>query len=152
MAKVEGMEAMRRAFDMFFADSQKEIMAALEKGGQEIADRARQAAPKSDPIAGETHIKDSIKVSPPFLIARRAGRRKSVAVVVSAARSKEDQEAAYRAEFGRRPDDRGHPGHQRQPFMFPAYWSVRKRVRDRVARAINKAAKKAAQRHRLKRS
>lgn len=49
---------------------------------------------------------------------------------------------------GLRQDGPGHPGHSAQPFMLPAYYSVRKRVTGGVKRALNAMGKEIARRNR----
>lgn len=47
-------------------------------------------------------------------------------------------------EFGAPPHrmKRGfHPGARKKPFLFPAFWSLRKRIKSRINRAMLKAAK-----------
>lgn len=50
--------------------------------------------------------------------------------------------AAYVTGSGRRrKSGNTHPGTRPQPFLFPAYWSLRRRVRGRIARAVREAAR-----------
>lgn len=58
---------------------------------------------------------------------------------------------AHLVEYGTSPHEIGgkfngaqHPGAKRQPFFWPAYRLIRKKMRGRATRAINKAAKEVA--------
>ena len=63
----------------------------------------------------------------------------------------EDVRYAHLVEFGTAPHTNGgrfagtsHPGTSAQPFFYPSYRAHRKRVKARITRAINSAAKKVA--------
>ena len=141
---------MNRSFARLPREIRKRIILDLKKSADEIKDFAEIAAPKSDPIAGATHVKDSIKVT-----GIRRIRRQGVVnlfIAVTAGETKEDQDAALRSEFGRKPGGRSkgggttlHKGHDPQPFMFPAYWAVREKVRRRVSRSVTRAARAVAE-------
>ena len=148
MAKLEGMQAANRAFKKFSIESRAKIVAALEKGGDEIAEAARALAPVSNPRAGASHVAEDIKPTRVRII-RRASRENLFVRVSAGAGSMEDFNAAWRAEFGRKPgptpaEGRPHPGQSAQPFLFPAYWARRKRVVNRVKRVLKQAARRAA--------
>ena len=119
----------------------KRITDALNRGAMEIAARAELLVP-----VDQGDLKESIEARTTGIRAIRKG--KSVATFVVAGTDGETAISAFRQEFGRAPGPLSHPGHAANPFMFPAYWSLRKRVVGRVRREINKAAKVVAGRHR----
>lgn len=149
MASVEGVDKVARVFRALSRKAAERIADALEKGADEIVARAKVLAPVDDgnlrdTIARRTDIRGTT---------RRDGSDRGVVVYVVAGDTAETAIAAFRQEFGRDPggNEKGnadHPGHAAQPFLFPAYWSIRRRVRSRVARAISAAAKEAAARGR----
>lgn len=137
---MEGTETTARVFRGLSDKMVGQITRALNQGAAEIVARAQIAVPVDD---GD--LRDSIEVVQATEIRetrRRDGSAKGVAVYVVAGTG---STAAYARvqEFGRASSG-DHPGHAAQPFLFPAYWSVRRRVRNRIARAINAAAKEAA--------
>ncbi|MEO1602256.1 MAG: HK97 gp10 family phage protein [Pseudomonadota bacterium] len=145
---LRGLEHARRVFRDVPPKFQEKIVAALNKGAEEIADRARLLAPH-DPTT-PIDLRDQIKT----LIGLRRNARSprvlntaspnSIAAYVIAGDTKERFYAAVKQEFGRPAGPGNHPGHPAQPFMFPAYFSIRNRVRNRVRRAMRAAAKEMA--------
>lgn len=141
--------SLRRAFGVFDRlnrAAKAEIEAALVKGAEEVAARARALAPvDEDGVRPETIridrrtyrrviLKDSIKVRAPRrgVLGRGRSRRTSLyaEVVVT------DPKAGL-VEFGGARTGAS-------PFFFVAVRSLRKRVTGRVRRALRKAAKAAA--------
>lgn len=148
-----GIEDVQRVFRTLPKENLERITHALNLGAQEIAARARILAP-IDPNTS-IDLKDQIEVR----IATRTNFRRggsfgpnSVAAYVVAGDTPERRQVAFRQEFGRDPGgagvNRGHPGHRAQPFMFPAFHSVRRRVIGRVRRAVSAAARAVAIRSR----
>jgi len=85
-------------------------------------------------------LKKSINVELSEIVPLRGGT--AVAVFVFAGdRATGSIDYAKAQEYGRAPGPDGHPGHVAQEFFWPAYHSVRKRVRSRVKREIRRAAK-----------
>lgn len=123
---------------------------AVVQGANEIAAIQRNLAPVDD---GD--LKDSIHVTPPNGTtppysqpggSRTAGPEEAI---VTAGNIK--VKYPHLVEFGAAPHKAGgmfegaqHPGTAAQPFFWPGYRAVRKRVRSRVTREINKAIKAAA--------
>lgn len=141
--KIEGIETVRQVFRRMPEESLRRVTNALNQGADEIVAKAEDAVPVgTDPH----HVKDTIKASKPEFISGGRRLNTNVAVFVTAGDTKETFQAALRSEFGRRSSgikgEKGyHKGHSAQPFMFPAYFSVRKRVRRRIKREIKRAAK-----------
>lgn len=114
-----------------------EIRKALEEGAEEIARMARSLVP----VGSTGHLHDSIGWtwgdSPKGSIAiATVGGPNDLRIVVYAG----DEKAYYArwVEFG---TSLGQPP---QPFFFPAYRAVRKRIKAKVNRAVKAAAKKVA--------
>lgn len=142
-----GVEQVQRAFRRLPQVSLNKIAHALNLSADELVRDAKLAAAVSDPLAGQEHYKDTIR-NTGIKFKAAAGRLSDrVSVAVVAGDSKETTEAAWRAEFGRKPGPaplgggKGHPGHDPQPAMLPAYFATRKRIRGRVQRALRAAAK-----------
>lgn len=133
---IDGIENVARVFRALPRESLEEITHALNLGGKEIVDAAEVLVP-----VDEGALKGTVKARRPVI----RSDEKAVVVRVVAGDTRETANAAFRQEFGRSPSG-GHPGHPPQEFMWPAYYAKRKRVRSRVKRAINKAAKMAARR------
>jgi hypothetical protein len=131
--KIEGVENVRRVFRRLPQVSANRITNALNQGLDEIADLAKSIAPEG-PTA--PHVKDTVRRIP----IKASVDGKSVGGAVIAGDTAATANAAFRAEFGRKPSDR-HPGHSAQPFMFPAFHARRKKVLGRIARELNKAVK-----------
>jgi hypothetical protein len=133
-----GLEDVSRVFAAAPRKAAASLTAALNKGADEIAASARAIAPAGDD--DDRRMRDHIVVKGARPSARRRG---GVVATVEAGRDPADRDAAFRSEFGRAPSSDGHPGHAAQPFLFPAFWSLRKRARSRVARALRAAVKSA---------
>lgn len=140
MATVTGAAAIAQVFRRMSADSRRRVEAALTLSGDEVVARARALAPVGDDDSDR--LRDAIMRTEPRLTRRREADA-GVAVYVMAGTTAETAEYARAQEFGRAPSD-DHPGHAAQPFLFPAYLTVRRRVRGRIARALAQAARRAA--------
>lgn len=136
-----GEDQVARVFRAVSREAAQALTVALNKGVDEIADRARQLAPEGD--ADMTHMRETIAVQPARASARKRG---GIVATVTAGFTDDTEDAAFRSEFGRAASSDGHPGHDAQPFMFPSYWSLRRRARARIARAMRAAVREAARR------
>lgn len=136
---VEGLEGVHRAFAHLVDEAPVKLTQALNKSGAEVAARAKILVPVDD-----AQTRNSIE----HRLDLKSRKGTSVAAVVEA--GGRDAPGAWRSEFGRDPGGSGanvgHPGHEAQPFMFPAYHSVRRRVRGRIKRAIKALGKEIARR------
>lgn len=130
---IEGAEQMQRAFRGISAAASENIAAALNKGAAEVAQHARLIAPVDDSTRGG-RLRADIRTFP----ADVSATGKTIRSRVSVGHYPGTASYARQQEFGRRPSGR-HPGHAAQPFMFPAYYSLRKRVRNRISRAVRAA-------------
>lgn len=137
--KIQGLEALRAKLKAMPEAIKAEVRASLVQSANEIADTARALAPVDD---GD--LQGSIKVTEPGGVTPLYSSGGShqvgdMAVAVTAGNSSVRYSA--NVEFGH--DGKGNPdGAAPRPFFWPAYRSKKKRVRNRTARAINKAAKK----------
>lgn len=128
-----GVEKVQRVFTTIPRKNAEQITRALNQGAEEVSDRAQAIVPR------DTHeLSKDIRVENSGIEVRSDGR--SAVTRIIAGTTPGNAQAAFRSEFGRRPSS-GHPGHRAQPFLFPAYWSLRKKIRARIARAIRKAVK-----------
>lgn len=142
---VTGVPSVQRVFRAYSREAQREIENALIRSANDVADTAEQLVPED-----EGDLANTIEVQKPGAgrVARavigggRGGVKGKALVYVVAGTTKETAQAAYRSEFGRSGGPDGHPGHEAQPFMLPAYWQNR----DKVIRRINTALRKVARR------
>lgn len=129
-----GISTVRKVFPNIAEESIRRITNALNQGGEEIAAAANLLVP-----VDEGDLKETIEVRAAGIKLRRD--RRSAVVRIVAGTSKETANAAFRQEFGRSPGPGVHPGHAAQPFLFPAYFAKRRRVRGRIKREIRRAAR-----------
>ncbi len=148
---VLGAAKLIKVFKQLPKESIKRMTHALNKGSEEIKALAKITAKQSDPIAGKEHYADTIRISRIRANAATARRSEFVSIAVLAGGTKETSAAAWRSEFGRKPGPKpkraakkGHTGHDPQPALLPAYFAIRKKVRSRIKREINRAAKAVA--------
>lgn len=149
--RIEGAEALKRKLRRFPAMVEAQIRKALEQNADELVKLARSIVPIED---GD--LRDSIGWTygePPkgsFAIGEvkgQAGRQGNTRITVYAGNEK----AFYArwVEFGTKPHaqpKRGatHPGTRATGFFFGSYRALRRRMKSRTTRAINKAARAAA--------
>lgn len=158
--KIQGRERLLAKMKALPGEVRSAIKQALAEGADEITDMQKRLAPVS---ATGSHgnapgaLRDSIvqtwgggKVRYSSL-AGNAGEAgdPDLSVRISAGNSK--VRYAHLVEFGTAPHINAgkfagtqNPGAAAQPFFFPAYRALRKRVKSRITRATNKAAKKVA--------
>lgn len=151
---VKGVSEMNKRF----ADIPKRLevaaSAAMEKGAQELVDMMKRIVPVDD---GD--LRDSIgwtwgdAPAGAKVISQSNEDRRGLKITVYAGSEK----AFYAAwvEFGTSPhnvaqgggnksfsgDAHGHPGSRAQPFFFPSYRSLRKRIQSRIKRQTRAAMK-----------
>ena len=119
--KVEGLERLQRQLARMPAAAKTEIRAALNVSADEMVSTARTLAPVL-----EGDLKASIE---------KVDGNHDLQVLVRAGGGAAG--LSYIVEYG-------HDSAAPRPFFWPAYRSLRKRIRGRLNRAINKAAKRAA--------
>ncbi len=146
---ITGAEVVERALRNISPLMAREIAAALNKGGEEIRERAKQLAPeRTGELKDAIEMRDMeyretrLQVFGKSMLSRRFGVRVGVFPTKNGGRAW----YARLVEFGAPRHNTGdgeHPGTSAQPFLFPSYWSLRRRVMGRVNRAVNKAAREA---------
>lgn len=160
---VQGLSSLQRKLSALPKAVKDQIAKAMEAGAEEIADTARNLVPVDELTLYESigwtwgkAPKGSISLG---ISSRRPGDGLRITIYAG------NDEAFYArwVEFGTQAHNvarsggtvagkrslasgggLGHPGAKAQPFFFPAYRANRKRVRARITRATNAAAKKFA--------
>lgn len=149
--KIIGLDQLNKKLKRIPRAAEKAAIDAVVLGANEIAAIQRTLAPVDD---GD--LKDSIAVTgpnsrtPAYSQPGGSMSTNEFQAVVTAGNTK--VRYAHLVEFGTAPHINGgqfagseHPGTAANPFFWPGYRAVRRRVRSRVTRVINKAVKDAAQ-------
>jgi HK97 gp10 family phage protein len=151
--KVLGADKLKRKLRTFPRAAREKISGAMERSAQEMVTLAKALAPFED---GD--LKKSIgwtwgnapKGSMVLGKVRQAGRGAGNLVITVYAGGGDAFYARW-VEFGTSPHLQGgrfagtqHPGTVAQPFFFPAYRTLRKRIRSRTSRALRSAARSIA--------
>jgi len=159
---VKGIADMNRKFAAMPKRVENAAQQAMEKGAEELVAMMKRLAPVDDgdlrDSIGWTWGKAPVGAA---VIAESAGVERGLKLVVYAGNAK----AFYAAfvEFGTAPHNVAksggtvlgkkaaaagggdmHPGSRAQPFFFPAYRSLRKRIQSRIRREMKKAIKSTA--------
>ena len=153
VTKVTGADALKRKMRMFPIRVRQEIAKAMEQSAEEIVRMAKSLAPVDD---GDLQMSigwtwgQAPKGSMVLGTVRQEGRGSGNMVITIFAGGGDAFYARW-VEFGTSPHLNAgrhagtqHPGTPARPFFYPAYRALRKRVRSRTTRAINKAARAAA--------
>lgn len=162
---IKGLSKLQQKLAALPAAVKEEISKAMEQGAQEIVDFARRLVP-----VDEMTLYESIGWTwgePPegALVLARSKRRQGDGLRITVYAGGGEAFYARWVEFGTAPHNvargggtvagrrslasgggLGHPGARAQPFFFPAYRASRKRIRSRISRATNAAARKQAAR------
>ena len=154
-SKVQGLDRLKKKLAKLPQSVKAEMRVAIATGAEEVVALAKSLCPVDD---GD--LRDSIGWTwgEPPKGSMTLGRIGDVAAAKAGAGLiatiyAGDSKAFYArfVEFGTAPHiNRGrfagtqHPGTAAQAFFFPAYRAVRKRIRGRVTRAVNKAARRVA--------
>lgn len=162
-SRVEGLDRLKKRFAKIPGDVRSAMRQAIAEGVDEIIAMQKRLAPVSP---SGTHgnppgmLRDSIVATwgggagiPKYasLKAGTGGERAAgdLSVTITAGNSK--VRYAHLVEFGTAPHPQGgkfkgtqHPGTTAQPFFYPAYRSLRRRVKSRISRAMKKAIKRGA--------
>lgn len=120
---------------------------ALMQGANELADMQRRLVPVDD---GD--LRASIVVTPPGATtppySQPGGSRTAGPLEAIVTAGNTDVRYAHLVEFGAAPHVAGgkfkgaqHPGMRAEPFFWPSYRALRRRIKSRTARAISKAIK-----------
>jgi HK97 gp10 family phage protein len=144
---VEGREALARKIRALSDKVRVPVQNAVVQGAEDIADTQRTFVP-----VDEGDLKASIHVTKPGETtpahSQPGGSRvaREYEAIVTAGNDR--VRYPHLVEFGTKPHPQGgmfegteHPGTPAQPYFWPGYRLVRKRVRSRVKRIIGKAIK-----------
>ena len=149
-SKIKGLTDLNRKLALLPITQKKLVHKALRKNAEEVTAMQKRLVPVRATGRKRGALKRSIrfKFFDPLKMEMSAGDQRKRGVFY-----------ARFVEFGTRPGKRGrkitvsgrkrkqlrtHPGTRAQPFFFPAYRSLRKRVRSRLTRSITKAAREVA--------
>lgn len=131
-AKFVGREALMAKLRKLAPEAELAAAEAQAKGAQELADAVRARAP-----VRTGHYKASIDAG--LLAGRGAGQHP-----VGIGQTKDPNAQGLFADFKWRWLEFGTRKMRARPHIFPTYRAMRKRIRRRIATAVNKAIKKAA--------
>lgn len=146
--KVSGLDRLKRKIAAIPVAAKQEIRKALAESAQEIVDLQKRAVPVDTGNLRDTILwryGDAEKLAH----SQGVGGGHSLAVRISAGDT--FARHAHLVEFGTSPHPQGgkfkgsqHPGTAAQPFFYPMFRLGKKKATGRVARAVNRAAKKVA--------
>lgn len=147
---VAGLEKLQRQLRAMSTETRSAIRQAIAQGADDMVGLAQRLAPKKTGALAKSIVATPGGKSPAYSTFRSAIEGDpDLTVVISAGNSK--VRYAHLVEFGTAPHiNKGlfpgtqNPGTDAQPFFFPAYRATRRSVRSRIARAVTRAAKKAA--------
>jgi len=146
---IQGLDRLKRKLRTFPATVEAEIRAAMEVSANEVVALAKSLVPRDTGALAESigwTWGDAPKGS---MTLGKVGGTGNLVITIYAG----DDKAFWArwVEFGTSPHTNAgmfagseNPGTRAQPFFYPAYRAVRRRVKGRVTRAVNKAAKRIA--------
>jgi HK97 gp10 family phage protein len=146
-SRVEGMSKTSAALKRMGPEMVKQVTDALDQGAQEIATKARSIAPRdTGAMAGAIEVRNTLEGFTATGAVGNFARMVSGAAagltrfigVFPATRASPGWYAAF-VEFG---NTKRAP----MPFLQPSFFSLRKPVQARIARAVNKAIREVAAR------
>jgi len=129
--KVRGKDKLFAALKRSVPAVDVEVRKALEDGGDEMVEKARQLVPYR-----EGDLFDSIEWR--WTKKTTASGKRSPAIVVMAG-AENESDPAFHVRFV----EFGTVDAPKQPFFFPAYRLLRRKMRSRISRAMSRAIKKA---------
>jgi len=151
--KIQGLDRLRKKLTALPDKARESIAKAMEQSAAEVVAMAKSLAPVDSGA-----LRDSIgwtwgdapKGSMTLGTVRQSGKGAGNMVITIFAGGSDAFWARW-VEFGTAPHINGgiyagseHPGTRAQPFFYPSWRANRKRVRGRVTRAVNKAARAVA--------
>lgn len=148
MATVDGLDKLKARLRAMPEETKRQVSAAIEKSAAELAGQAKRFVPVE-----EGDLRDSIEWhwtgqgddsgQGDASVSRQATKgAERLAATVTAGGTAAGGHAGW-VEFGTAASE-GHAATPAQPFFFPAYRLLRKRIRSRIARALGKAIKAGA--------
>lgn len=162
MAKVQGLDKLKKKLAALPKETRAELRAALQKSADEIVAMQKRLAPKETGELANSIVATPGGKGPAYSqgAASPTAGDPDLSITITAGNTR--VRYAHLVEFGTRPHtirakDGGalgpggifgteveHPGATAQPFFYPGYRALKKRVRGRISRGISKAAKKVA--------
>lgn len=133
-AKIHGLAELNRKLKALAPAATKAANAALHQGADEVVAMQKSLAPFEDGALQGSIQKEEIGETK--LIVKAGGQETTRPVRVG-------QKATYDYALGH---EFGTAKMKPTPFFYPAWRALKKRVRGRVSRSVNKAIKQAAQR------
>lgn len=148
--RIRGLAQLSKKLKAIPKAAEEEARKAVLQGANEVAAMQRNLAPVDDgDLRDSIHVTGPGETTPPYSQPGGSLTAREFQAIVTAGNS--GVRYAHLVEFGTAPHAQGgmfegaqHPGTQAQPFFWPAYRALSKRVKGRVTRNINKAVKKAA--------
>lgn len=162
VSRVEGLERLKARFAKIPPRVRSEVRQAIAEGADEIVAMQKRLVPVSK---RGTHgnapgaLRDSIVqtwgggVVPLYASLRggTGGERAAGDLSVTISAGNSAVRYAHLVEFGTKPHAAGgkfkgaqHPGIAAQPFFYPAYRALKRRVKSRIAKAMKRGVEKAA--------
>jgi HK97 gp10 family phage protein len=132
MAKIQGLDALKRKLAALPRETKREIRGVLEKSATEMVVLAKGLAPVDD-----GNLQMSIRQQPgrhELAVEVRAGGEMTTREV--RAGSGVDYDYSIAVEFGTSDT-------AEQPFFWPSYRAIKRRAKNRATRAVRKAARAA---------
>lgn len=129
---VRNKDKLFRQLDKVVPSVNTELRSALEKGGDEFVEKARKFAPKDTMELDKSITWDWTKNT-------QEDSSRSPAIVLQAGGSATEKFRAFYARWV----EFGTPATRKQPFFFPAYRLLRRKLKGSLARAMTRAIKKA---------
>lgn len=160
-AKFEGREKLTRKLQKLVPEAEKEYSKAIETGARELAGAIAARAPRdsgeyvasieadklsSRPGKSQVGIQQTKDPNAWGIFANYIWRFIEYGTRAHVIKAKNASRLVWRNETGDTVAAArvSHPGQAAQPHIFPTYRAMRKRIRSRVTRAINKAVRKVA--------
>ncbi|MUZ65332.1 HK97-gp10 family putative phage morphogenesis protein [Agrobacterium vitis] len=149
--KIRNLDRLKRRIRSMPSATKTEIRAALDDGSSEMVDLAKSFVPEKTGALARSIDKTWGEYKPENANVRgvsSGGGGHELSVVIHAG----DAEAYYASwvEFGTAPHTNGgkfkgtmNPGAKANPYFFPAYRLLKKRMKSKLSRAMRRAIKKA---------
>jgi HK97 gp10 family phage protein len=170
--KIFGADSLKKKLRKLPQETRTTIRAAIEQSASELVEMQKRLAPKKTGALRDSIVATMGDGSTPKYAAfqkRGGGKRRSSSVAgdpdlsVRVTAGNSAVRYAHLVEFGTEPHEIKakrakalgkdgqfgtkveHPGASAHPYFFPAYRALKKRMKSRISRATNKAAKAVAQ-------
>lgn len=160
---VQGLSSLQRKLSALPKAVKEQISKAMESGAEDIVNTARNLVPVDELTLYESIGWTWGNAPKGSIVLGRTSRRPGDGLRITIYAGNNEAFYARWVEFGTQAHNvasgggtvagkkslasgggLGHPGARAQPFFFPAYRANRRRVRSKIARATNAAAKKFA--------